>query len=180
MPRRISTLALVAAVALSPNAVIELRAQSPEQPALRILIVELKKLRLEVIEQRLESQQENTRRLERELQQIRRDELQLEEEERARAHALKQTDQQLAQSELTAEERQELEANRATFISGGLQDSGKSSLDQRRNEVTQELNQARRDRQQLLERARLLGIEIGEVRQEKENNPRASRPPARE
>jgi chromosome segregation ATPase len=167
-------LIVLTALALGPVAGAELGAQSADQPALREVISELRKLRLELLEQRVESQEANILQLERELQQVRADQQRLEQQEREQADALAQLEQRLSETSLTAEDRHELEANRAGVISRGDGGAAKSSLDQRRAHVEQRLEQARQQLQKLLEKARQLSVEIGEIREAGRTDPRSS------
>lgn len=170
----IRVLIVLTALAPGPVAGVELGAQSADQPALREVISQLRKLRLELLEQRVESQEGNILQLERELLQVRADQQRLEQQDREQADALAQLEQRLSDGSLTAEDRHELEVNRAGVISKGDGGAARSSLDQRRAHVEQRLEQARQQLQKLIEKARQLSVEIGELREAGRKDPQTS------
>jgi chromosome segregation ATPase len=181
MPGSIRVLIVLTALAPGPVAGADLGAQSADQPALKEMINQLRKLRLELLEQRVENQEGNILQLERELQQVGADQQRLEQQEREQAEALAQLEQRLSEAQLTPEDRHELEATtRAAVIARGDRGAARSSLDQRRAQVQQQLEQARQQRQKLLEKARQLSVEIGEIREAGKKDPRGSLRLARE
>jgi chromosome segregation ATPase len=178
MPGSIRVLIVLTALVPGTVAAADLGAQSADQPALKEVINQLRMLRLELLEQRVESQEGYILQLERELQQVRADQQTLEQQEREHADAVARLEQRLSDSSLP-EDRYEVEAARAGLIARGDKGAAKSSLNQRRAQVQQQLEQARQQRQKLLEKAKQLSLEIGDIREAERKDPRSSRRLAR-
>ena len=83
------------------------------------IALELKKIRLELIEERCEKHQTRLSDLERELQRIHNQQRDLEEEQKAEVTEPHQIDAQLAQPGLSKEQREELEARKAEVLATG-------------------------------------------------------------
>ena len=109
---------------LSASAVLAVAADQPVKSDtssvaawLRIVGSELRELRRELLEDRLERQQIRVRELERESEGIRAERQQAEESQRSQGQELAQVEQQLQSSSVPAEERAQLEAVRNQIAS---------------------------------------------------------------
>ena len=86
---------------------------------LQYITLELKKIRLELIEERCEKQQTVLSDLEGELQHIRDQQREMEEEQNAEVREPIEIDSQLAQPGISNEQREELEARKAELLASG-------------------------------------------------------------
>jgi hypothetical protein len=86
---------------------------------LQYITLELKKIRLELLEERYQKQQTGLSQLERELQLIRDQQREIEEEQNAEGREPIEIDSQLAQPGISKEQREELEARKADLLAGG-------------------------------------------------------------
>jgi len=94
--------------------------ESQNVPAwLHYIALELKKIRLELIEERSEKRQAGLSDLEHELQLIRDQQREIEEEQSAEAREPTEIDSQLAQPGISKEQREELEARKADLLAAG-------------------------------------------------------------
>jgi hypothetical protein len=108
---------------------------------LQYIALELKKIRLELIQERYEKQQTGLSDLERELQLIRDQQREIEEEQNAEAREPVEIDSQLAQPGISKEQREELEARKADLLSAGLSRFAgpRSALAQREAQVRERI-----------------------------------------
>jgi hypothetical protein len=128
------------------------------------LTVELRLLRLELLEQRLDGLTASISSIERELRQLQNGRQSLTERELAINHEIFALDQQLKEPTLSADEQAELEDARASLIMRAQTDRDKASLTQRETELTQRFQQVQQQRQNLLERLKRLTGEMGRTR----------------
>ena len=111
---------------------------SPKMTALmQSIAIELKKLRLELLEERCERQQTKLAEVEHELELVRNQQRELEEEQNSEAREATEIDSQLGQSGLSSQQREELEARKADLLATGPSRFGSSevALAQRETQV---------------------------------------------
>jgi hypothetical protein len=125
---------------------------------LQYIALELKKIRLELIEERCEKQQTGLSNLERELQLIRDQQREMEEEQNAEVREPVEIDSQLAQPGLSKEQREELEARKADLLSAGPSRfaGARSALAQREAQVRDRIAGEQQRIQQLARQAQAL------------------------
>jgi Skp family chaperone for outer membrane proteins len=131
--------------------------QAQDLPAwLQQLSLEVRKLRLELHQLQLELQQEKIAQLERELQQAQAEGRRLEERESELNRDLAELDQHLNQTTLTAEERKELEANKAELTGGQMEAlrTRQHTLAQQEAELSARLEREQRRWQELAAKAK--------------------------
>jgi len=124
------------------------------------LSTEVRALRLELCKLQLEFRQGKVAQLERELRQAQSDGRQMEVQERALRQDVAAIDQQLNDSTLAAEERKELEANKAEMLSGGLETlrAEQRTTAQRESELSKQLEQEQQRLQELLGKLKKLSF----------------------
>lgn len=145
----IPVMALVACAAGMARAEEPVKHEVPDTAAwLRFMAEELRELRRELLDDRIEKQVARVRALERELQQARMEHQDGDAVQRAQDQEMIQVDQRLADAGLPAEERAELEAARATATS-----SDQSYRDSMTHKIT-EISEALRREQLRLESLR--------------------------
>jgi hypothetical protein len=126
---------------------------------LQYIALELKKLRLELIEERCDAQQGRLSSLERELQLIRDQQREIEEEQNAELREPTEIDSQLAQPGISKEQREELEARKADLL--GAEPSryaaSRLALAKREDEARQRVAVEQQRMQVLVQQAQNLG-----------------------
>jgi DNA repair exonuclease SbcCD ATPase subunit len=136
----------------------------PETQAtlLQRLAAEVRKLRSELLEQRLESQELRITLLKNELEQARATQQQLEEQERTISQEVAEVEKQLGQASLMVADREQLEATKAELV-GGLERLRveQQKLAERKTQLLELLERAEQRRQELLEQARKFAAGIG-------------------
>jgi hypothetical protein len=150
----------------SASAALNQQAETPvtQTALLRQLMQEVKALKLEVYKLQLELQRGKIAQLEGELQQARSDQERLGGRESEFKQEIAEMEQQLGQETLTAEERMELEAAKASLLArrpAWLQVEQQRIAEQEA-EVLKRLEQERQRWQELVEKGKELGIEAGE------------------
>ena len=126
---------------------------------LRYIASELRKLRVELLEDRWEIQQAKMQDLERELQIVQNQRHQLQAEQRAETLQVAEIEGLLAQVTLAKEEREELQSRRADLLDGASSsrfDSAQSALAQRETQVRERIALQQRRIQLLMQRAQEL------------------------
>jgi len=125
---------------------------------LQRLTVEVRKLRSELLEQRLEAQELKLTLLKRELEQARAKQQQLEEEEQALSQEVAELDKQLSQSTLTTEDREQLETAKTELDGGRLERlrAERQKVTEQKAQLLELLVRAEQRWQELSERTREL------------------------
>lgn len=128
------------------------------------LTVELRLLRLELLEQRLDGLAASISSSERELNQLQTARQSLTDKEFAINHEIVALDQQLKEPTLPPDEQADLENARASLVLRAQTDRDRASLTQRESELTQRLQQLQQQRQKLIQRLERLTGERGPIR----------------
>jgi chromosome segregation ATPase len=131
---------------------------------LQQLAAEVRKLRSELLEQRLENHELKIALLKNELEQERARQQQLEEEERTLNQEDAEAEKQLGQAELIVADREQLEATKSELARRleRLRSEQQKSAE-RKTQLLELLERAEQQRQTLLERARKFATEAGET-----------------
>lgn len=137
-----------------------LRAQQKDDSAawLRFIGLELRQLRIELLEFRLAAEEERASRLDRELSDVRTELLQARGEERAHRQYVEELDRQAEVPELDAQSRQTLQALKAELSGGGSEKLRfvQTALTSREGESSERLRLAKARMQALSERLKAL------------------------
>jgi hypothetical protein len=130
----------------------------------RRLMAEVQALKVEVYKLRLTAQQTKVAQLERALYQLQADKQRLEEQEREFAGELVALDQYLGQSDLEPGERAALAQAKEQFTRNGPASfhAQRQQIAQQETELSQRLERERQHWRELVDKARELGIELGE------------------
>jgi hypothetical protein len=105
------------------------------------IALELRALRLELLEERCERQQARLREVERELELVHNQQRELEEEQSAEAQQTTEIDAHLAQSNLSSQEREDLQSEKSDLLAAGQARFGSSrvALSQREAQVRERI-----------------------------------------
>ncbi len=129
------------------------------------LTVEVRKLRLDLLEQRLENQELKIAQLKRELEQVRVEQQEVQEKEQGLRQGIADLEKQLTESTLSATDREQLEAAKAGLVGNTLPRvrTEQQRIAEREAEVRERLERAEQEWQVLLDRAKAIPAEAGDI-----------------
>lgn len=153
MRKRIFVLAALAAAAANPTVAADPSKDDSSNSIawLRFIATEIRQLRRELLEDRLERQEARVKALERELQQVRAERQQSDDLQGAQAQETSQLEERLRDPEISAEQRSQLEALRAELLTRAPTD--REVFARKENEASDAL---RRERARLAQLHQLL------------------------